>query len=335
MAHWPREAPLRRALIIGIDHYDHLPCLSGCVNDAQAVDSALSRNADGTVNFQTRLQLSRPEGPSLSRSRIKSDVVELFGGDGEISLLYFAGHGHIETTGGYLCAQDCERGDEGLPLAEILTLANRSRVGNKLIILDSCHSGIAGAHPHHEGLTEISEGVTILTASTAEQYANEKNGSGVFTNLLINALAGEASNLLGEVTPGSVYAHIDQSLGAWTQRPVFKTNVKKFVCLRKVDPPIELTELRKIATLFPREGHEFPLDPTFEPERSPGDRERGIPDPDPDNTAVFGLLQKFNRLNLLEPVEADHMWHAAMGSTAVRLTLLGEHYRRLAARGLI
>ena len=29
------------------------------------------------------------------------------------------------------------------------------------------------------------------------------------------------------------------------------------------------------------------------------------------------------------------MWHAAIGSKTVRLTALGEHYRRLVAEGLI
>jgi hypothetical protein len=76
--------------------------------------------------------------------------------------------------------------------------------------------------------------MTILTASTEKQYASEQNGSGVFTTLFVDALDGAASNIVGEITPGSVYAHIDQSLGAWEQRPVFKTNVTEFVSLRTV-----------------------------------------------------------------------------------------------------
>ena len=47
---------------------------------------------------------------------------------------------------------------------------------------------------------------------------------------------------VGDITPGSVYAHIDQSLGPWAQRPVFKTNVKTFVSLRKTEPPIALAD---------------------------------------------------------------------------------------------
>ena len=76
--------------------------------------------------------------------------------------------------------------------------------------------------------------MTILTASTAEQYVSDENGSGVFTCLLLDALGGAASNLVGDITPGNVYARVDQSLGPWAQMPVFKTNVKRFISLREV-----------------------------------------------------------------------------------------------------
>jgi hypothetical protein len=56
---------------------------------------------------------------------------------------------------------------------------------------------------------------------------------------------------------------------------------------------------------------------------------------DPDKNAGFAILQKYNRVNLLIPIGAPHMWHAAVESKTVKLTALGEHYRRLAAKGLI
>ena len=45
---------MRKALIVGIDHYTNIKPLSGCVNDAHAVKAILERHADGTVNFDTR-----------------------------------------------------------------------------------------------------------------------------------------------------------------------------------------------------------------------------------------------------------------------------------------
>ena len=41
---------MRRALIVGIDDYPEVP-LSGCVNDARKILSVLSRNEDGTPNY--------------------------------------------------------------------------------------------------------------------------------------------------------------------------------------------------------------------------------------------------------------------------------------------
>jgi len=201
---------------------------------------------------------------------------------------------------------------------------------SKIIILDSCHSGIAGTPPTSGNNSVLAEGITILTASTEDQYATEENGRGVFTTLFVDALNGVAANLLGDVTPGSIYAYIDQSLGAWEQRPVFKTNVKSFVSLRKVQPSVQLDDLRRIREFFPKPGYQFPLDPTFEPEMK--GRSEGMPEPDPENTRKFTILQKFNRVNLVVPVDAPHMWNAAMESKACRLTVLGEHYRRLVER---
>lgn len=217
-----------------------------------------------------------------------------------------------------------------------MTWANNSRARNKIIILDSCHSGATGKNPLAP-VSELSEGVTILTASTAEQYANEANGSGVFTNLLVDALGGAASNLVGDVTPGSVYAHIDQSLGPWGgQRPVFKTNVQSFVSLRKVQPVLRLEDLRRISEFFPQPGFEFALDPAFEPERSEADKiSSDYIAPDPEKNAIFAILQKFNRVNLVVPDNAPHMWHAAMQSKSCSLTVLGEHYRRLVSDEMI
>ena len=324
---------MRKALVVGINYYEHGSPLYGCVDDAHAVKAILERHGDGSINFDVQLFTGTGPSDTVSRSQIKDYVQKLFSDDGEIALFYFAGHGHIESTGGYLLASDSRRGDEGVSLTKILALANESKARNKIIVLDSCHSGIAGTPPSSGDNTVLAEGLTILTASTEDQYASEENGRGVFTTLFVDALNGVAANLLGDVSPGGVYAYIDQSLGAWEQRPVFKTNVKSFVSLRKVQPSVQLADLQRITEFFPTAGYEFLLNPTFEPEMK--GRSEGMPDPDPENTRKFAILQKFNRVNLVVPVDAPHMWNAAMESKACRLTVLGEHYRRLVERGRI
>jgi len=330
---------MRKALIVGIDHYEHIRSLSGCVNDALSVQAALERNSDGTLNFAAPQVMTGTSTTQIVRKDdLKHAVRELFTDDAEIALFYFAGHGYIEDTGGFLCASDAETGDDGLSLQELMTLANRSRAKNKVIILDSCHSGVTGNNAITQNLAEICDGVTILTASTAEQYAFEVpgGGAGVFTRLLVDALNGSAANLVGDITPGSVYAHIDQSLGPWAQRPVFKTNVKTFVSLRKTEPPIALAELQALTTHFPSPDYDFPLDPSYEPERSSDQLgDPAIPKPDPHHTATFRVLQNYVRVNLVRPVGAPHMWHAAMQSKSCELTVLGQHYWNLVHKGLI
>lgn len=329
---------MRKALIIGIDHYDHIGCLSGCINDAYSVKAVLERHADGTTNFTSPRMIIGASAGDVTKDKLKDAARELFRDDSEIALFYFAGHGYIEDTGGFICSSENGRGDDGLALSELIGLASQSRARNKVIILDSCHSGVAGSSGHAPAVAEVKEGMTILTASTADQYAKEVvgGGAGVFTTLLVDALGGAAANLIGDVTPGSIYAHIDQSLGPWAQRPVFKTNVKTFVSLRKAEPPIPLADLQALATHFPDAGSDFPLDPSYEPERNEEQRQDPtIPPPDPAHTAVFAVLQRFVRVNLVRPVGATHMWHAAMQSKSCELTVLGEHYRKLVAGGLI
>lgn len=328
---------MRKAVIVGIDYYDHIGSLSGAVNDAHGVKNVLERNADGTLNFPTpHLLVGTGPGARVTRRELKDAVRELFADDSDIALFYFAGHGYIEDTGGFLCASDCDSGDDGLALSEVMSLANGSRAKNKVIILDSCHSGVAGNNAVATNVAEISDGVTILTASTAEQYAMETpgGGSGVFTSLFIDALSGAAANLVGAITPGSVYAHIDQSLGPWAQRPVFKTNVKTFISLREADAPIELADLQGLTTLFPTPATTFPLDPSYEPHRS-GAEDASVPSPDPAHTADFAVLQNLVKVNLARPVGAPHMWHAAIESKACELTVLGQHYWNLVNKGLI
>jgi hypothetical protein len=324
---------MRAALIVGINFYQHCSCLFGCVADAHAVLEVLERHGDGSPNFDCKVLTSIDESSILGRGSLKDRISELFGRESEVSLFYFAGHGHIDAAGGYLLTPEAKRGDDGLSLNEVLILANASRAKNKVVVLDSCHSGIAGAVPQQANLTTLAKGVTVLTASTAEQYASEEDGRGVFTSLLVDALKGSAASLTGDITPGSVYAHIDQQLNAWDQRPVFKTNVQEFVSLRKVIAPISREDLRHITSFFPVQSFEFSLDPTFEPEMK--GRHESAPLPIEENTRRFEILQKYNRLNLLVPVGAPHMWYAAMNSKKCRLTQLGEHYRRLVEKGRI
>jgi Caspase domain len=308
---------MRKALIVGIDFYEKVSCLHGCVNDAFTLKNVFARHSDGTTNFGVKLETATGVSDKILKKQLKELIRELFKDANDIALFYFSGHGYIESTGGYLVTSECEDGDDGFPMNELLQIANDSPAANKIIILDCCHSGIAGNTSQNEDKAILKEGITILTASSANQYAMEKDGSGVFTNLFVDAMNGSAANLVGDITPGSIYAHIDQSLGPWEQRPIFKTNVTRFTTLRKVQSPIALSDLRKIVQLFTTKEEHFKLDPSFEPESE---------NPIESNVEKFKILQKFNRINLVVPCDEDHMYYAAMNSKSCKLTILGEHY---------
>ena len=171
----------------------------------------------------------------------------------------------------------------------------------------------------------LHNGTTILAACDEKQYSSEENGHGVFTTLLIEALYGGAMNLLGEVSPGSIYSYIDRSLGGWEQRPVFKANIKSFVSLRKNSPPIDIGELRRITEFFETPDYAFPLDPTYEHDKHEADTD----EVNKEHEAIFAILQKYVKLNLVVPVGAEHMYYAAIGHKSCKLTVQGQHYWQL------
>ena len=313
---------MRRALIVGIDNYPMAP-LDGCVNDAKAIKTVLETHGDGSPNFQARLMTS-PSG-EVTKPELREAIEKLFATDCDIALLYFSGHGFVGTADGYIVTEDFKRYDEGIAMTEILALANGSPVKNKVIILDSCYSGNMGTPKIQEGsVAQLSEGLTVLTASRDSEVAMEQGGGGVFTQLVVAALQGEAADLRGHVTPGSIYAYVDQALGAWDQRPIFKTNVTRFTSLREVAPQVPLETLRKLIDYFPAPQDELALNPSYE---------YTAPGADPENVKVFKDLQKMEGVGLVVPVGEEHMYYAAMNSRACKLTALGGQYWRLANEG--
>jgi hypothetical protein len=310
---------MRKALVIGLNDYPSAP-LSGCVNDAVRMEQILQKNGDGSPNFGVKTILG-----SASRRHLREAIESLFHGENEVVLLYFSGHGLIKSSGGYIVSTDFERYDEGIPMDEILALANHSRARDKIIIFDCCHSGSLGNPTIGDGnLAQLSDGLTILTASRSYEVSMEVNGAGVFTSLLIDALQGGAADLRGFITPGSLYSYVDEALGAWDQRPVFKTNVSRFTHLRRIDPPIPLATLRKIGDYFVSPEEEFKLDPSYEFTSE---------QPIEEHVKIFKDLQRFQSVGLVVPVDAEYMYFAAMESKSCRLTALGFQYWRLVKEG--
>jgi hypothetical protein len=320
---------MRKALVVGINDYPKSP-LRGCVNDASAIANVFATHGDGAPNFEIKLLTSPSE--TITRPVLRSAIEALFSGDSDIALLYFSGHGFINSLGGYIVTTDFTKYDEGVSMDDILKFANQSKAKDKVIILDCCHSGALGSPALNGGnVAQLSEGLSVLTASRDSESAIEINGSGVFTALVVNALQGGAADIRGHITPGSIYAYVDQALGVWDQRPIFKTNVTRFTSLRTISPPVAPATLRKLVDYFPTPQDEHKLDSSYEYTNDRAQPKAGPKEPtaNPVKVAIFKDLQKFASVGLVVPVDEDHMYYAAMNSKSCRLTALGFQYWRL------
>lgn len=167
---------MKKALIVGIDDYEHPNELNGCVNDAVELASMLETNGDGSPNFDVRRIVSSDE--EVTSELMHEMIGELFSGEAETVLLYFAGHGIIDeqTNSGHLVTQDGQKPNWGISLSGVLEQANKAhpRIESTVILLDSCQSGFAGEISGLGGdgrVSHIGNGVTILTACHREGYA--------------------------------------------------------------------------------------------------------------------------------------------------------------------
>ncbi len=113
---------MRKALVVGIDCYQHFSSLNGCVNDANSIKAVLDRNSDGTINFDVKL-LTATSSSTVTKKILKESVMELFkDNNDDIALFYFAGHGHVESTGGYLITSENTDADAGFPMSELIKI---------------------------------------------------------------------------------------------------------------------------------------------------------------------------------------------------------------------
>lgn len=310
---------MRKALVVGFDNYKSAR-LKGCINDAKNIESELKRNFDGSKNFDVKLITD--ESNLITKGDLRKEIEMLFSGICETALLYFSGHGVVNSTGGYIVTPDWSYGDEGIHMDTILMLANNSKATNKIIILDCCNSGAMGnVSLMNNNICQIAEGVTILTASRDDESAIERDGEGVFTSLFLEGLKGAATDLMGNVTLANLYSYVDSALGAWGQRPIFKTNVSRFSPIKKVKPPVKTEILRKTCVYFEKIDDEYKLDPSYEYTDETANEE---------NVKKFKELQKLQSVGLVVPCNAEFMYFAAMESKSCKLTSLGHRYWRLA-----
>ena len=323
----------RRALLIGINDYNDpkVQNLSGCVRDVEGMSEVLSRHDDGRPNYQCRQFMSPGSSEVISRGLLREQLSELFNFDGDV-LFYFSGHGSLTQVGGFLVTHDAAPSDPGIHMDELVALANKSNARSILIIVDCCFSGnigiLAGLDGQDRPMAQIREGVTMLAASQKHELSFENTGGqGIFTELVIGALRGGAASVRGKVSAAGVYGYVEAALGAWSQRPIYKSHARQLDAIRECDPLIDDSLLRELPDHFPNVDFVLMLDPTFE--------ETNKRVAVPENVAIFKKMKQYQIAGLIKNRSGRDLYWTAEQSGGVCLTPLGLFYRRLATEGLI
>ncbi len=163
----------------------------------------------------------------------------------------------------------------------------------------------------------------MLAASRPKGVAKEIEGQGVFTELVVSALDGGGADLRGYISAASIYAYVDQALGPWDQRPIYKSYSSKLAPLRRCEPQVPDAVLRELPNLFPLPDEIYLLDPSHEHTHESAKKEK---------VAVFDQLKLLRNAHLLRTVAGEDLFCAAINSGPVELTPLGRFYWRLSSR---
>jgi hypothetical protein len=321
----------KRALIVGIDHYQHMSQLTGCVADARCMHEFLERNGNGSPNYDCRMLTSADSFP-ITREYLRSQWHSLFGNfDGHI-LFHFSGHGTPTKAGGVIVTQDGTHGDPGLSMEELVALASKSPAKSVLLIIDCCYAGKAGDPALLQGSGSamnqalIREGLTILAASRSTETSREIAGNGVFTKLILGALAGGAADIRGRISAASIYAYAEQALGSWDQRPMYKSYADHLPPVRLCKPTVPDSLLRQLPELFADEKSLYRLAPSYEHTELTAK---------PSHVALFKKFKILRNANLLTTQAGKDLYFVALEGGWVKLTALGQFYWNLAQKGLV
>lgn len=329
---------MRKALCIGIDYYENFNSLPGCSGDAKAIGQLLETNLDGTENFDVTFRVEKNSASICTAAKLEQEIRNIFSQEVDTVLFYYSGHGGIIDGKGFLVPSDADYLEDMFPMERLLEIINQSNATNKIVILDCCHAGSLGKFNSIPGCDVLPENTTILAASRADQTSALTTYGSLFTMSLYQALHGGAANILGEITPASIYSFIDRALSNHDQRPVFKANLDNFICLRTIKPSIKLEDLKKIIDIFYMPEYDYPLNPSYEEDKRDVKIEK-YKVHNPENEAIFAVLRKYAALNMVEPVDLpedkNYMYWAAVLSKACRLTPHGRYYWTLVKEGII
>jgi formylglycine-generating enzyme required for sulfatase activity len=219
------------AVLIGINRYQHprIPKLRYAVNDAQAVERALL--AQGFRQDRI-LILTDEKATKAAIERLLGDQLRQQVGANDRLLVFFAGHGKTDQLRsgeeeGYLIPVDGDPNQlfsTAISMTALRQISDRLTAKHILYIVDACYSGYAiyNRSIADDLLEEMVKkpAIQILTAGRQQDEAQERAGHGVFTEVLVRGLAGDA------FAQGKSWLALEE-LGLWLKQRVFAESNKK------------------------------------------------------------------------------------------------------------
>ena len=195
----------RYAILIAASKFPEEPGLNELrcpENDVDALKELLISPDCGLFDKKNTLVLKNAPSHEVL---YKIETVLNDAGSEDLVLIYFSGHGKLNAVG-RLCLATVNTklralGSTSIPAEQIKRFFDTASTRKRILILDCCYSGAAGAEFVKGGVDDQlqlmsgGQGTFIMTASTAFQTALEKEGdsNGLFTKHLLEGIrSGEA-----------------------------------------------------------------------------------------------------------------------------------------------
>jgi hypothetical protein len=218
------------AVLIGINEYEHTGVrrLRYAVNDVNAIEEAL---LDQGFERDSIFKLIDGQATKARVESLLGDELRYKVGKDDRVLVFFAGHGKTERLGsgsdeGYLVTVN---GDPQRLFSTAISMETLRRISDRipakhiLYIVDACYSGYA---IYNRSLTSAlldemirRPAIQILTAGRQQDQAQEKNGYGIFTQVLVRGLRGDAFS-------GKRWLALEE-LGVWLKQRVWAESGKR------------------------------------------------------------------------------------------------------------
>jgi Caspase domain len=169
---WHSQKKIRRvSVIVGVNEYTNpnLSSLKFAVSDAEKLLKIL--NEMGGFDSEDCILLTNQEATYDNVKRALSDSLSKLQ-DGDLFFFYFSGHGFSSTDEGYAMLYDSKIDKNEtfnlLKITELSKLANDSKVGTSIFVIDACMSPANNVAYALVGATE--------TLSTSSNLQLEKSG---------------------------------------------------------------------------------------------------------------------------------------------------------------